>query len=336
MVLFRVDDFDTNFHQNLGEHNIKNYQVYSDVINDKVGSIKDVLVDENGSVRYLVVDTNFWVNSKHVLLPIGRCRVDDSNRYIYAKGLTKQQVEYLPEFDDLERVNYDYEERVRKVYRTSFIQGALETRTPLETEVPLEAPIPLDLPLEASASLDAPAGSQSTRERIIHKEVPAYAEPKERSIPEPVVLQPIYNYHEEPDLYQMNEQEHKTIKLYEEQLIASKHRVKAGEVTVGKHTETETAQISVPVDRDRVIVERITPADSGRVVSPGEADFGNKEFVRMDIYQEIPDIQKQAVVREEVRVRKVVDQDTVEAEEKVRREKLDVNTDNGQIQHRKG
>lgn len=73
-----------------------------------------------------------------------------------------------------------------------------------------------------------------------------------------------------------------------------------------------------------------------RFSTNGEADFGNKEFVRMDIYQEIPDIQKQAVVREEVRVRKVVEQDTVEAEEKVRREKLDVNTDDGQIQHRKG
>lgn len=35
--------FDTKFHQNIGEHNIKNYNVYSDIVNDKVGSIKDVL-----------------------------------------------------------------------------------------------------------------------------------------------------------------------------------------------------------------------------------------------------------------------------------------------------
>jgi uncharacterized protein (TIGR02271 family) len=332
MVLFRLDDFDTNFHQNVGERDIKKYDVYSDIRDEKVGSIKDVLVDETGSIRYLVVDTNFWVNSKQVLLPIGRCRIDDTNRYVYAKGLTKEQVEYLPEFDDLKRVNYDYEERVRGVYRTSFIEAPLETMTPLETEVPLEAPIHSDLPL---------IGNQSRQERTIHKEIPAYAEPKERFIPEPVTRQPVYNretysYHEEPDLYQINEQEHNTLKLYEERLIANTHRVKTGEVTVGKHTETEIARVAVPVEKERVIVERTTPADAGRVVSRNEADFGNKEFVRMDIYEEVPDIQKQAVVREEVRVSKVVEQDTVEAQEKVRREKLDVNTNDGQIQERRG
>ena len=332
MVLFKLDDFDTNFHKNIGEHNIKNYHLYSDIRDEKVGSIKDVLVDESGSIRYLVVDTNFWVNSKQVLLPIGRCRIDDTNRYVYAKGLTKEQVEYLPEFNDLEQVNYDYEERVRGVYRTSLIQAPLETMTPVETEVPLEAPRRLELPF---------IGNQSRQERTIHKEIPAYAEPKERFIPEPVAPQPVYNretysYHEEPDLYEINEQEHNTLKLYEERLIANKHRVKTGEVTVGKHVETETARVAVPIEKERVIVERTTPADAGRVVSPNEADFNNKEFVRMDIYEEIPDIQKQAVVREEVRVSKVVEQDTVEAQEKVRREKLDVNTDHGEIQERRG
>lgn len=92
MVLFRLHDFDANFPKNIGEHNINNYDVYSDIRYDEVGSIKDILVDEAGSLRYLVIDTAFWVQGKHVLLPIGRCRTDDKNRRVYAKGLTREQV----------------------------------------------------------------------------------------------------------------------------------------------------------------------------------------------------------------------------------------------------
>jgi stress response protein YsnF len=44
----------------------------------------------------------------------------------------------------------------------------------------------------------------------------------------------------------------------------------------------------------------------------------------MDIYEEVPDIRKETLVREEVKIKKVVEQDTVEAQETVRREELDV------------
>jgi uncharacterized protein (TIGR02271 family) len=46
----------------------------------------------------------------------------------------------------------------------------------------------------------------------------------------------------------------------------------------------------------------------------------------MDIYEETPDIRKEAVLREEVSIRKEVEQDTVNAEETVRREELDLDT----------
>jgi len=46
----------------------------------------------------------------------------------------------------------------------------------------------------------------------------------------------------------------------------------------------------------------------------------------MDIYEETPDIRKEAVVREEVRVKKVVEEETVQAQESVRREELDIDT----------
>ena len=135
-----------------------------------------------------------------------------------------------------------------------------------------------------------------------------------------------YTYQQEPSLYQINEQDHQTLKLYEERLIANKKRVKTGEVAVSKHIETETAKVSVPIERERVVIERVTPTDAGTAVPVGEADFRQVETTRVEIYEETPDIQKEAFVREEVRVTKVVDQETVEAQEMLRREELDVNT----------
>jgi uncharacterized protein (TIGR02271 family) len=133
----------------------------------------------------------------------------------------------------------------------------------------------------------------------------------------------------------MNQQDHQNLKLYEERLVANKSRVKTGEVSVGKHVETETARVAVPVEKERVIIERTTPEQAGRTVSPAEADFREGEVTRMGVYEESPDIQKEAVLREEVKIKKVVEQDTVEAEGTVRREELDVNTNDDRLRERR-
>ncbi|MFL9449618.1 DUF2382 domain-containing protein [Tolypothrix bouteillei VB521301_2] len=312
MALYQIEDFDTNYHENSQSNNIKNIEVYSDINDEKIGNIKTILVDDTGRISYLVVDTGFWVFGKQVLLPIGRSRVDYNARRIYAKGLTKNQVENLPEFQDIEKVDSNYEQLVRKVYRTPIVDPIVEI--PLETSTPLEASAPLDLP-------------------------PAYAEPKEKPVIKPAtkpVTTPVYQsdaysdtyiYEQEPSLYEVNEQDRQSLKLYEEQLIANKNRGKRGEVTVAKYVKTETARISVPIEKERVIVERTTPADAGQVVSPSKADFREAEVARIEIYEEIAQIQKQPVVSEEVKIKKVVEQDTLETQETIRREELNIQTD---------
>jgi uncharacterized protein (TIGR02271 family) len=135
--------------------------------------------------------------------------------------------------------------------------------------------------------------------------------------------QATYN-HQEPDLYELNEQKHQTFKLYQERLIANKNRVKAGEVTVGKRIETETAQVSVPIQKERVVIERVTPTTADAVVDTRELQFQEGEVARIEVYEETPEIRKETFVREEVRVKKVVDTNTVEAEETIRREELDI------------
>ncbi|MBV6624521.1 MAG: DUF2382 domain-containing protein [Rivularia sp. (in: Bacteria)] len=117
-----------------------------------------------------------------------------------------------------------------------------------------------------------------------------------------------------------------SVKLYEERLVADKERHKAGEVSIGKKVETETAKVAVPVEKERVVIERTTPTNE-TAVAPGTVDFSGKEVAHMDIYEESADINKEAFVREEVKVHKEVERDTVEAQETLRREELDIDVD---------
>lgn len=135
-----------------------------------------------------------------------------------------------------------------------------------------------------------------------------------------------YSYQQEPDLYNLNDQYHQTFRLYEERLIANKQRVKTGEVAVGKHIETETTRVRVPVQKERVVIERVKPTAADTIVDPKEVKFQGGEVARIEVYEETPEIRKQAFVREEVKVRKVIEQETVEAQDTIRREELDIDT----------
>lgn len=281
MALVKLADAYPNYKQEIfGGDDIKGYEVYS-ATDEKVGGIYDALVDETGRFRYLVIDTGFWVFGKKVLVPIGRVRMDYDRRRVYVTGLTKDQVERLPEYNDNMTVDYDYEERVRGIYRPTTATTATTTA----------------------------------------------------SVPSSTYDRNTYNYEHDRSLYDTDERNHQKIKLYEERLLTNKQRQKTGEVAVGKHVETETARVSVPIEKERVIIERTNPTDT-REVTPGTVDFREGEVARMEVYEETADIQKKAFVREEVTIRKEVERDTVEATETIRREELDVDVDGNPVINR--
>lgn len=58
-----------------------------------------------------------------------------------------------------------------------------------------------------------------------------------------------------------------------------------------------------------------------------ETSDTRRAFQSYSVFKEAPDIHKETFVREEVRIRKEVEQTTVEATEQIRREELDINTD---------
>jgi uncharacterized protein (TIGR02271 family) len=296
MALHKIKDFDSDYNKHSDDPDIKGLPMYAGT--EKIGAIDDVLVDDGGKFRYLVVDTGGWIMGKKVLLPIGHARIDYKSKRIYADNLTKTQVEALPEFTDGMLMDYEKEEQVRGIYRSGMTtQQQAPTANGVGYAGTLSAPATVNSP----PTLDLDAG---------------YAGYDRET----------YGYEKEPDLYGLNEQNHPNLKLYEERLIASKNRQKTGEAVISKRVETETANASVGIEKERVVIERI-PVNSGAVVSSSEANFQAGEVARMDVYEEVPEFHKEAFVREEVRVSKVVDQETATAQEQLRREEIDVDTE---------
>ncbi|NJP11740.1 MAG: DUF2382 domain-containing protein [Leptolyngbyaceae cyanobacterium RU_5_1] len=297
MPLHKIRDFHPDYRKYFDDQDILGFDLYSG--NEKVGSIDDLLVDDQGKFRYFVINTGAWIFGKKVLLPVGRSRTSFSDRRVYVDGLTRTQANDLPEYKEDMAVDYDQEEQVRGVYRPRVANAPLERSAPLNTAATTNAPLEQSAPLNTAPT----AYNRGTYDRST------------------------YSYDRDPDLYNLNEQNHQNLRLYEERLVANKDRHKTGEVKVGKHVETESARVSVPIEKERVVIERSTPTDAGTALSPDAGAFNEGEVARIEVYEETPDIHKEAFVREEVRVRKEVDRETIEAEETLRKERLDINKD---------
>jgi uncharacterized protein (TIGR02271 family) len=109
------------------------------------------------------------------------------------------------------------------------------------------------------------------------------------------------------------------LELAEEELDVSTRPVQAGEVRVRKEVHTEQRNIEVPVTREEAVIER-HPV-SGREAS--DRDIGDDE-VRIPLMEEEVDVQKRAVVREEISVGKRPVEETRTVSDNVRREEARV------------
>jgi uncharacterized protein (TIGR02271 family) len=319
MALHKIKDFDPDYKQHFGDDDVKGMDLYA--TDEKIGSVEDILVDDYGHFRYLVINTGLWILGKRVLLPIGRARIEYHQKRVYAENLTKHQVESLPELTDDTLIDAAHEERVRGVYRSTAPATGVRATSDRRFAAPQDGDEMLDLDTpyvdgaveyqRQSAPIPAPVPTP------VPEPAPVPTPP-----PAPVAATPM-TYDREPDLYAIDDRNHPSFKLYQERLIASKTRQKTGEAVISKHVETETATASVPVQKERVTIERM-PSSRATTIAPGEANFQEGEVSRMDVYAEVPEFHKEAFVREEVKVSKVVDKETATTQEQVRREEIDI------------
>jgi len=110
-----------------------------------------------------------------------------------------------------------------------------------------------------------------------------------------------------------------TIPLVEEHLKVGKRQVESGGVRLRKVVRTETVNQPVELKREEVVIERV----------PGQAGAATgKQFQQEDIYiplrREEAVVQKDATVREQVRVRKSAETEQQNVSEKVRKEDVEI------------
>jgi uncharacterized protein (TIGR02271 family) len=104
----------------------------------------------------------------------------------------------------------------------------------------------------------------------------------------------------------------------EEELAAGTREREAGELRVKKNVRTDRESVEVPTRHEEVSVERVPLSGEA-----SEAQIGDDE-INVPVTEEEVVVSKRPVVKEEVRIRKDVVEDTQIVEEDVRREEIDV------------
>lgn len=307
MPLHRLKDYYPNYRETLADGqmgDLDSYSIYTQG-EERVGTAKDLLVDDSGRFRYVVVDTGPWIFGKNVLLPIGLANFDYGKTRIYVNGLSKSQVENLPEYNENTVVDERYENQVRGQYQPiaqgrsnrQFLGSNYATPNDANRMNALDADKQSMRPLESNAATRA-TSTQATANV----------------------------YDREPHFYGLSDEDnHGPIRLYEERLIAHREHNKVGEVRVGKKVQTEAAEVTEPITKERVVIERHDV--TGQPTVGADHAFENQEVARMEVYEDEVTAEKQAFVREEVSVRKETEQETVRLRDQVRREELDIDTD---------
>jgi uncharacterized protein (TIGR02271 family) len=113
-----------------------------------------------------------------------------------------------------------------------------------------------------------------------------------------------------------------TVQAREEELRVHKTPVEKGEVKVRKDVHTEHKTIDVPVTREEVVIEH-RPA-SGKAAA---GDIGEGREIRIPVREEEVNVEKQAVVKEEVSVGKRRVKDTKRVDETLRKEDIKIDTE---------
>ncbi len=104
----------------------------------------------------------------------------------------------------------------------------------------------------------------------------------------------------------------------EEELAAGTHEREAGEARARKSVRTDRESVEVPTRREEVAVDRV-PVEG----EASEGDLGEDEVSVPATEEEIV-VEKRPVVKEVIRIRKDVVEDTEVVEANVRREEIEI------------
>ena len=276
------------------------YTVY-DNAGSKIGKVDDLFLGENDSPEYIGVKMGL-LGTSSTLIPMEMATVDESAGTITV-STDKDTAQNGPAFDDDREITPEYENEVRSYY-------GLGAATGTEDRGSYGA-------YEGSGSTTGAGTTGSTEAGTVGAGM-TMGDTETGGFREHDAGDEGVNQSRGDDLADEDELR---VQRSEEELRAGTREREAGSVKVRKRVRTDRERIEVPTKHEEVSVERVPV--SGEAT---EAQIGEDE-VSVPVTEEEVIVDKRAVAKEEVRLRKNVVEGTEVVEEDVRREEIDVEDD---------
>jgi uncharacterized protein (TIGR02271 family) len=270
-----------------------NYDVY-DQDGERLGKVDHLFLDEDDRPEYVGVETGL-PGGRAVLIPTEVIPAENERRMVVSRP--KSVVERGPTFGDEEEVTPELEERVRKHYGLPRLTGTEDRSDP--DALLAEGQTEREREGSGTAGSGIRVGDTESGEFREHdRNVEGVSQPSSDS--------------------DLEDEDELRVRRSEEELRVGTREQEAGSVNVRKRVRTDRERIEVPTRREEVSVERV-PVES----EASGAEIGDDE-VRMPVTEEEVVVEKRPVVKEEIRIRKDVVEDTETVEENVRREEIEI------------
>jgi uncharacterized protein (TIGR02271 family) len=270
------------------EDRFAGYTVY-DQAGEKIGKVDDLFVDESDQPEYIGVKMGFLGTSSTLIPWEAVSSTDDEGRAITV-ATDKDTVKNGPAFDDDRQITPEFEQQVYSYYGLSRSSGSDGSYGSYYSEE------------STDAGTVGPGMSMGDTET---------GEFREHAITDEGV-----NQSRGDDL---EDEDELRVQRTEEELRAGTRERQAGALNVRKRVRTDRERIEVPTRREEVTVDRV-PVEGEAAT---EAEIGDDE-VSIPLTEEEVVVEKRPVIKEEVRIRKDVVEDTEVVEEDVRREEVDI------------
>ena len=279
------------------EDQYSGYTVY-DNSGSKIGKVDDLFLDENDSPEYIGVKMGL-LGTRSTLIPMELATTDESAGTITVAS-DSETVKNGPSFDDDREITPEYENEVRSYYGLGAATGTEDRGSYGD--------------YEGSGSTTGAGTTGSTEAGTVGSGM-SMGDTETGEFREHDAGDEGVNQSRGDDLADEDELR---VQRSEEELRAGTREREAGSVKVRKRVRTDRERIEVPVKHEEVSVERVPVSGEA-----SEAQIGEDE-VSVPVTEEEVIVDKRAVAKEEVRLRKDVVEGTEVVEEDVRREEIDV------------
>jgi uncharacterized protein (TIGR02271 family) len=264
------------------------YTVY-DRHYENLGEVDVLFLDENDQPEYIGVKMGF-LGTRSTLIPFEMVRVNDARQTIKVAA-DKETLKNGPTFDDDREITPEFENELYSYYglgRTQSIGNIGSYGSYYSDE-------------GTDAGTVGPGMTMGDTETGDFREHAAHDEGVHQSRGD-----------------DLEDEDEVRVQRTEEELVAGIRQREAGTIRVRKRVRTDRERIEVPTRHEEISVKRV-PVEG----EASEAQIADDEVVVAVTEEEVV-VHKRPVLKEEVRIRKEVVEDTEVVEEDVRREEVEV------------